>query len=64
MVIVPALHRNTMAFIGMSKRNDYLVTKSIKDKFVALDCKNNVFCWSIITGKLLTVNKLPTRQDY
>ena len=38
--IVPALHRNTIAFIGMNKRESYLATKKIKDKFVALDNKN------------------------
>ena len=59
--IVPALHRNTIAFIGMSKRESYLATKLIKDKFIALDCKNQLFCWSVVTGKLLAYNKLPTR---
>lgn len=48
----------------MSKRDSYLATKILKDKFIALDKKNYLFCWSIVTGKLLSVNKLPTRQDY
>ena len=61
MMIVPALHRNTIAFIGMNKRESYLATKLIKDKFIALDNKNHLFCWSVVTGKLLSVNKLPTR---
>lgn len=56
--IVPALHRNTIAFIGMAARKDYLATKVIKDKFIALDRKNHLFCWSVVTGKLLKVNKL------
>lgn len=64
MMIVPALHRNSIAFIGMNKREVYLATKLIKDKFIALDSKNHLFCWSVVTGKLLSVNKLPTRQDY
>jgi len=62
--IVPALHRNTIAFIGMNKRDTYLATKVIKDKFLALDNKNNLFCWNVATGKLLEVNKLPAKQDY
>lgn len=37
LTIVPALHRNTIAFIGMSRRETYLATKVIKDKFIALD---------------------------
>lgn len=63
-MIIPALHRNTIAFIGMGRRDSYLATKVIKDKFIALDKTNFIFCWSIVTGKLLSVNKLPTRQDY
>jgi hypothetical protein len=61
--IVPALHRNTLAFIGMSKRESYLATKVIKDRFIALDVNNYIFTWSIVTGKLLSVNKL-MNQDY
>jgi hypothetical protein len=38
--IVPALHRNTLAFIGMGHRETYLATKMINDKFIALDNKN------------------------
>jgi hypothetical protein len=62
--IVPALHRNTIAFIGMGKRSSYLATKVIKDKFIALDYKNYLFCWSIVTGKLLEVTRLPPYQDF
>ena len=61
LIIVPALHRNTIAFIGMNKRESYLASKVIKDKFIALDNKNYIFTWSIVTGKLLSVNKLPAR---
>jgi hypothetical protein len=48
----------------MGKRDTYLATKVIKDKFIALDRKNYIFCWSVVSGKLLSVHKLPTRQDY
>ncbi|CDW71887.1 wd-40 repeat protein [Stylonychia lemnae] len=64
LTILPALHRNTIAFIGMSKRQTYLATKVIKDKFIALDNKNQLLCWNITTGKLNSVHRLPTRQDY
>jgi hypothetical protein len=37
LIIVPALHRNTLSFMGMKKRENYLVTSVMKDKFVALD---------------------------
>jgi hypothetical protein len=61
LIIIPALHRNTIAFIGMSKREHYLATKVIKDKFIALDKNNFLFCWNIVTGKLLSASKLPAR---
>lgn len=61
LIIVPALHRNTIAFIGMGKRETYLATKVIKDKFIALDNKNYIFTWSTVTGKLLSYHKLPAR---
>jgi hypothetical protein len=62
--IVPALHRNTIAFIGMGKRDQYLATKVIKDRFLAIDVSNDIFCWSTVSGKLLSVHRLPARQDY
>eukprot|EP00347_Sterkiella_histriomuscorum_P009906 403339425 len=62
--IVPALHRCTMAFIGMGRREEYLATKVIKDKFMALDKKSNIYCWSNITCKLVNSHRLPHRQSY
>ena len=35
--IVPALHRNTISFMGMNKRDSYIATKKINEKFLALD---------------------------
>jgi len=51
--IVPVLHRNTIAFIGMKPKEEYLVTKKLKDKFIALDRENNLTTWSVLTGKML-----------
>ena len=62
--IVPALHRNTIAFLGMNKRETYIATQMQKDKFIALDNQNHLFCWSVLTGKLLSTNKLSFIQDY
>jgi hypothetical protein len=64
MTIVPALHRNTIAFIGMGKKSKYLCTKRIKQKFIALDNKNQLFCWSIVTGKLISTHRLPVYRNY
>ena len=48
----------------MNNRESYIATKVIKDKFIALDRDNNLFCWSIATGKLLEVNKIANGKDY
>jgi hypothetical protein len=47
------LHRNTIAFVGMSNREEYLVTKVIKDRFIALDKRNQLTSWDIVTGKII-----------
>jgi hypothetical protein len=64
LTIVPALHRNTISFIGMDSRDSYLATKVIKDKFIALSKSNELYCWNVVTGKLLCVNKLCNGKDY
>lgn len=61
---MPALHRNTIAFIGMNKRDTYIAAITIKDKFIVLDNNNQLMCWSVLTGKLLGSNKLSFIQDY
>eukprot|EP00347_Sterkiella_histriomuscorum_P017370 403349643 len=65
--VVPVLHRNTVAFIGMEKRSNYLAARVIEDKFVTLDKKNHLRTWGVLTGKIrmewnLSANK--TGQDY
>ena len=65
--VVPVLHRNTVAFIGMEKRSNYLAARVIDDKFVTLDKKNHLRTWGVLTGKIrmewnLSANK--TGQDY
>jgi hypothetical protein len=38
--------------MGMLDRSNYIVTKRDNDKFYALDKKNRITTWSIITGKV------------
>lgn len=52
--IVPSLHRNTINFMGMLDRDMYIACKKIKDKFIALDKRNFLTTWSIVTGKIET----------
>ena len=41
----------------MSNREEYLATKVISDRFIALDKKNQLTTWDIVTGKLDTWDK-------
>jgi len=47
------LHRNTSTFIGMKKRQDFIATRVIDGKFLALSNKGKLYSWDLITGKLL-----------
>jgi len=42
----------------MSDRDDYLATRVIDDKFIALSKKNVLTTWSITTGKLISEVRL------
>lgn len=48
----------------MDSRDSYLATKVIKDKFIALGKNNDLYCWNVVTGKLLCVNKIANGKDY
>ncbi len=46
------LHRNSIFFMGMGERENYLSTRVIDDKFIALDNKNHLTTWSTLSGKV------------
>ena len=48
----------------MNDRENYLATKVINDKFLALDKDNQIYCWSVVTGKLLSTYPIPDNMDY
>jgi|LauGreDrversion4_2_1035121.scaffolds.fasta_scaffold41953_6 hypothetical protein len=50
--VMPVLHRNSVYFMGMGEREDYLCTKVIDDNFIALDKHGILTSWSIFTGKV------------
>jgi folate-dependent tRNA-U54 methylase TrmFO/GidA len=50
--VIPILHRNTISYIGMKKRNNYLAARQIQDKIVCLDKKNHLTTWGVMTGKI------------
>ena len=64
--VVPILHRNTIAFIGMGNRSNYLATRVLKDRFVCLDKKNVMTTWGILTGKKISQWNIKKKceQDY
>lgn len=49
---VPIVHRNTIAFHGMSERSNYLAIKKSGQNFYALDKQNTLSTWCIHSGEL------------
>lgn len=56
--IVPVLHRNTIAFFGIKKKENYVCFLKNQDKLTALDYDNVLTTYSIATGKILLKHKL------
>ena len=64
-IVLPVLHRNTVSFIGMKPRSEYLAYKIDRDKLIALSNINILSTWDVLTGVLLgQVKKLGEGQDY
>ena len=52
--IMPIPHWNSMSFVGMGSKNQYLIWKeSIDGFFTALRNNGELITWSSVTGKLL-----------
>ncbi len=52
-MVVPLLHRNTISFMAMQRRQQYIAHNHIKDRFIALDKDNFLTTWSICTGQII-----------
>ena len=53
MQILPFAHRNTINFLGMGVRQDYLIWREINGYFTALSNEGILRTWSVGSGKLL-----------
>ena len=51
--VVPLLHRNTIAFLGMPQKSEILATRTEKNKFTILCKDSRLRTWDIGTGKLV-----------
>lgn len=51
--IVPILHRNRLAFLGMPPKKEILATRTYKDQFTVLTKNMLLKTWNITTGKLI-----------
>ena len=38
--------------MGMREREDYLTTRVVDEKFIALDKRNRLTSWNIVNGKV------------
>ena len=62
--IVPVLHRNQIYFMGMRERDQYISTRVIDDKFIALDRNNQLTSWSTLNGKVVSDPFIFKNADY
>lgn len=58
LIVTPLPHRNTIKFMGIEDKDDYLCYTTIEDKFVALTPAGVLQSWSLVTGKALKTTKL------
>jgi len=60
--MVPVPHRNTINFLGMQPKYNYLIWREVNGIFTALDKQGEVRAWVIWTGKsikpLITVGNI------
>jgi hypothetical protein len=60
--MVPVPHRNTINFLGMQPKYNYLIWREVNGIFTALDKQGEVRAWVIGTGKsikpLITVGNI------
>jgi len=60
--MVPVPHRNTINFLGMQSKANYLIWRETNGIFTALDKEGHLHAWSIDTGKtakpLVTVGNI------
>lgn len=61
--VLPVLHRNALYFMGMGERDQYLATKIIDDKFIALDKANHLTTWNTLTGKVREENDIYQEEN-
>ena len=50
-VMMPLQHRNTINFLGMGQKQDYLIWREDAGFFVALSKQRKIHTWSVATGK-------------
>lgn len=55
-------HRNTIKFLGMKPKKNYLIWRSKNGFFTALDTNGELGTWSMITGDILYSEKLTKIQ--
>ena len=51
--LLPLIHKNTIPFVGMQPRSEYLIWREKNGFFTALDVNGELHTWSIPTGNHL-----------
>jgi hypothetical protein len=65
-MVIPMLHRNTARYMGMKDRKNYLATKVMNGRFIALSKKGKIYIWDQITGLLMREEmiELPKYKEF
>jgi hypothetical protein len=62
--MVPVPHRNTINFLGMQTKNNYLIWRESNGVLTALDKKGDLQAWVIGTGKTIKPEVTQSNIDF
>lgn len=61
--MIPIPHRNTINFIGIGPKDDYLIWRHSGGTFTALSKNGKLNIWSVATGKHLDIPNMGIGQS-
>lgn len=56
-VVLPLPHLNVINCVGMDHKNEYMIWRERNGFFTALDKRSNLLTWSLISGKMLYIER-------
>ena len=62
--IIPYPHLNSLGFVGMGHKSEYLIWRESQGFFTALNKKGNLLTWSLGTGKLILTERQKFKRTF